>query len=176
MTTTASAPPRLFFALWPDEATREALAGWSQAMHKVCGGRRTRSENLHATLAFLGATEQARLAALDAAAARVHVPSFDLILDRPGYWKHKRIAWAGASAVPIALSALAENLRAALSLLGFSFDTRPFAPHVTLARDADRAPQLPSLPPVHWPVADFSLVLSPGGRAAYRVLATWPLR
>lgn len=145
-------------------------------MHKVCGGRRTRSENLHATLAFLGMTEQARVPGLGEAAARVDTPSFELVIDRPGYWKHNRIAWAGASAVPIALTALAENLRAELSVLGFSFDTKPFAPHVTLAREADRARRWPTLAPVHWPVSNFSLVLSPGGQAAYQVLASWPLR
>ena len=166
---------RLFFALWPDEHTRRALAAWSEAVHAVCGGRRTPPENLHATLAFLGATDPARLPALGEAATQVDAPSFELVIDRTGYWKHNHIAWAGALTVPIAFTALVENLRAQLSVLGLQFDPKPFAPHITLARDAARA-NAPALAPVRWPVSDFALVQSPGGQAPYRVLARWPLR
>jgi 2'-5' RNA ligase len=167
---------RLFFALWPDEDTRRSLAQWSEAAPRACGGRRTPPENLHATLAFLGSTDPARLPALGEAAARVDAPSFELVIDRSGYWKHNHIAWAGVSAVPIALTGLVDGLRAQLSTLGIVFDPKPYAPHVTLARDAERRGALPAMPPVRWPVSAFALVQSPGGQAPYRVLCTWPLR
>jgi 2'-5' RNA ligase len=166
---------RLFFALWPDQATRRALAAWSEAVHAACGGRRTPPENLHATLAFLGFTDPARLPALAEAARQVDAPAFELVIDRTGYFKQARIAWAGALTVPIALSALVENLRAQLSLLGLQFDPKPFAPHVTLARDA-RRPNVPAPASLRWKVSDFALVQSPGGQAPYRVLERWPLR
>ena len=45
---------RLFFALWPDEGVRAELARWTRALHAACGGRTTRADKLHLTLAFLG--------------------------------------------------------------------------------------------------------------------------
>jgi len=103
-------PVRLFFALWPDEGVRARLTHWSRELHAVCGGRATREENLHLTLAFLGGVEEPRVAEVERAAREVAQRVATLILDRPGYWKHNRIAWAGASVVPLELeSILIEN-------------------------------------------------------------------
>ena len=167
---------RLFFALWPDDAVRAALAAWSAALHPVCGGRRIPAGNLHATLAFLGETPDEAQPGLRAAAGAVDTPRFELVLDAPGYWKHNRIAWAGASAFPIALPALADKLRGGLAARGVRFDPKPFVTHVTLLRDARPAAGLPppsALAPIRWPVSDFCLVRSAAGR--YEVLARWPL-
>ena len=44
---------RLFFALWPDEAARQALVGWQT--HNLAGDLRWRHRaDLHMTLHFLG--------------------------------------------------------------------------------------------------------------------------
>jgi 2'-5' RNA ligase len=163
----------LFFALWPDAAVRAELDRWGAALHARCGGRRIRADKLHATLAFVGDTPDEAHGALHDAAAAVDTPGFDVVLDAPGYWKHNRIAWAGASAFPIALSALAEKLRAGLAARGVHFDPKPFVTHVTLLRDARPPAQMPALPPIRWPVSGFSLVRSAGGR--YELLSSWPL-
>jgi 2'-5' RNA ligase len=57
---------------------------------------------------------------------------------------------------------------------GFQLEDRPFAAHVTLLRKAKRPAAFPALPPVQWPVGEFSLVESAHGR--YRVLETFQLR
>lgn len=166
---------RLFFALWPDEAVREALAGWARRLYQACGGRMTRPQNLHLTLAFLGETEVERLAALKAAAATVAPRAFELVLDVPGYWKHNRIAWAGAAKDPEALQAMVADLRAALVAARFRFDAKPFVSHVTLLRKGDSPPELPRLAPIVWRGTGFTLIRSVTGSTGsdYVVEAEW---
>jgi 2'-5' RNA ligase len=166
---------RLFFALWPDEEVRARLAHWSRELHALCGGRQIRPENLHVTLVFFGDVEDARVAEIERAAGVVAPRAISLVLDRPGYWKHNRIAWAGASVIPPELEALVGNLRSALTRAGIGFDDKGFVSHVTLLRDA-RAPQaMPALPSIDWRVDGFALVQSvtlPRG-SRYEIRKTW---
>jgi 2'-5' RNA ligase len=164
---------RLFFALWPGDEVRRQLDAWAEAMHAQCGGRRVKTENLHVTLAFLGMLPIERMADLDEIAHGIDTPPFDLVFDRPGWWKHNDIAWLGAATVPVALTALAEGLRAKLSAAGFRHDQQPYVPHVTLARDSAKPAAMPALPPVAWQVSSFALMQSTGGR--YTVVSTYPL-
>jgi 2'-5' RNA ligase len=172
----SAAPPlRLFFALWPDAAARAALERSAAAIQRVVGGRATRGDSIHMTLAFLGATEPARLDELTAAASGVPVAPFELVLDEAGFWKHKRLAWAGASETPAALKAMVGGLRTALAEARFAFDPKPFVPHVTLVRKARPGFALPPLDPIRWQVEGFALVRSvtrPAG-SDYFVEARW---
>ena len=165
----------MFFALWPDDAVRAQLAHWSRELRAVCGGRPTRDENLHLTLAFLGGVEEARAAEVESAANEVAPRAISLVLDEPGYWKHNRIAWAGASAVPGELNAMVVELRNALTRSGIAFDAKPFVSHVTLLRDA-RAPRaMPALDPIDWRLDGFALVESvtlPRG-SRYEIRKSW---
>jgi 2'-5' RNA ligase len=173
--TPAARPLRLFFALWPDDAARAALERWSGAIHRVAGGRATRADSIHMTLAFLGDCEPGRLDELKAVAAGVSVGPFELVLDENGYWKHNRIAWAGASQIPAALETLVSDLRAALAAARFAFDPKPFVPHVTLVRKAQPGFVMPALEPIRWQVTGFVLVRSvmrPAG-SDYLVEARW---
>ena len=169
-------PVRLFFALWPDEAVREHLARWSRELRAACGGRPTRPENLHVTLAFLGNVADARVAEVERAAGEVRPCAVSLVLDRPGYWKHNRIAWAGASAVPEGLDAFVAELRRALTRSGTAFDAKKgFVSHVTLLRDAREPREMPALEPVAWRLDGFALVESttlPSG-SRYAVRRSW---
>jgi 2'-5' RNA ligase len=173
--TAGARPLRLFFALWPDDAARAALERRSAAIHRVAGGRATRGDSIHMTLAFLGDCDPDRLAELKAAAAGVRVRPFELVLDEAGFWKHNRIAWAGATAMPDALESVVNDLRAALVGAGFAFDPKPFVPHITLVRKARPDFVMPALDPIRWQVADFVLVRSvmrPAG-SDYLVEARW---
>ncbi|MCC6610642.1 MAG: RNA 2',3'-cyclic phosphodiesterase [Burkholderiales bacterium] len=166
---------RLFFALWPGDDVRQALASWAKRLHEACGGRMTRPENLHVTLAFLGETEAGQLAALKAAASRVPPQRFELVLDTPGYWKHNRIAWAGAAQDPEALLAMVADLRAALLAARFDFDPKPFVSHVTLLRKGSPPRELPRLAPIVWRGSGFALIRSvtgPNG-SDYMVEGRW---
>jgi RNA 2',3'-cyclic 3'-phosphodiesterase len=153
----------LFFALWPDAVVRAELAAWAAALHGACGGRPMRSGNLHLTLAFLGDTPVARAEELKRAAATVVRRRFELVLDRPGYWKHNRIAWAGASDDPAALTQMVAALRGALGEAGFRFDAKPFVSHVTLLRKARPPGEMPALAPIVWRGSGFALVRSVPG-------------
>lgn len=166
---------RLFFALWPDESVRAALADRAAALHAVCGGRPTRSGNLHLTLAFLGNVDDRRVAEVGHAAGEVAPRAAILLLDRIGFWK--RLAWAGASAVPGPIEELVLDLRDALTRSRIDFDPKAFVPHVTLLRDARQPQEIPTFAPILWNVDGFALVRSPAGRgAAYEVLDSWTLR
>jgi 2'-5' RNA ligase len=166
---------RLFFALWPDEAVRAQLAHWGRELHAVCGGRPTRTENLHLTVAFLGNVEGAQLAEVERAAGEVTPRVVSLVLDQPGYWKHNRIAWAGATAVPAEIEKSVAELRGALARSHIGFDTKGFVSHVTLLRDAREPRAMPALRPIEWRLDGFALVQSvmlPRG-SRYKVRKFW---
>jgi 2'-5' RNA ligase len=165
----------LFFALWPDEAVRAQLAAWTRALHAVCGGRPTRTENLHMTLAFLGGVEDARVAGVERASDEVAPRVASLVLDTPGYWKHNRIAWAGASVVPQQVEAFVSELRSVLVRSRIAFDSRNFVSHVTLLRDAREPETMPALAPIDWKLDGFALVQSvtlPSG-SRYEIRKIW---
>jgi 2'-5' RNA ligase len=125
------------------------------------------------TLVFIGSVDSERLPLIDALGRDVAIPPFELQLDQPGYWRRSRIAWQGASTVPIALTAQVDRLRQNLGAAGVAFDAKRHMPHVTLARDAARIEPLPQLTPVRWPAASFGLVQSSGGH--YTVLSEYAL-
>ena len=159
------APPgrtRLFFALWPDQRVRASLSDLTQVVRAGCGGRIMQPRNLHLTLAFLGDTSDAHREAAVAAASRVTVSSFDLLIDRGGYFRQARgrgVVWVGCATDP-SLESLAARLRSSLREAGVPFDRKAFVPHVTLLRDA-RAPTAPlAFQPVQWAVQHFALIAS----------------
>jgi 2'-5' RNA ligase len=166
---------RCFFALWPDEALAGALHALGKAAHADCGGRLMRRDTLHLTLAYLGDLPSDRVAEAMRVADAIAAGPFDLTLDRLGYWKHNRILWAGG--VSPRLTFLADALGAGLRQAGFSLDSRSFAAHVTLLRDA-RCTGIPALPQAQaWQVRDFVLAESKPSRegARYEIVARWPL-
>ena len=139
----------------------------------LCGGRPTPLENLHLTVAFLGSV--ARAAEVERAAREVAVRRATLLLDRAGFWKQNRIVWAGTSLAPAGVEQFARDLRAALARHEIGFDTKPFATHVTLLRDAREPRSMPPLEPIAWEIDGFVLVRSqPGaGGSRYEAVATW---
>jgi RNA 2',3'-cyclic 3'-phosphodiesterase len=135
-----------------------------------------RRDTLHLTLAFLGDIPGERVADARRVADAIAAAPFDLTIDRVGYWRHNHILWAGG-AVPPRLTFVADALGDGLRAAGFTLDARPFAPHITLLRDAHCA-GTPALPQsIAWPVREFVLAesrLSPGG-ARYEIVDRWPL-
>ncbi len=170
---------RLFFALWPGEAERAALAAWQSALHNLCGGRVMRADTLHTTLVFLGEVAEHRLEALHLAAQETDFQAFELTLDHAHYWGHNHIVHAAPEATPPNLAELVDRLERNLRKHRFVFDERPYKPHVTLLRNArwSDAP-LPPMPPVNWAFREFVLVqsLSDGQGARYEVLERFPAK
>jgi 2'-5' RNA ligase len=167
---------RLFFALWPDDATRDALNRTGKWLHQHWGGRRMRADTLHITLAFLGSTPTEQLNDLIACADSVQSEAFELVLDQAGYWRHNRIGWLGAGEMPAPHLELVSALNVALQAAGFPVDPRPHVPHVTLLRKSMGGEVVPCMP-VRWPVNDFVLVKSrtESDGAQYEVIWRWPL-
>jgi 2'-5' RNA ligase len=139
-----------------------------------------RPASLHLTLAFIGAVTPGQLPRLEEIAGGVRAESFDLNLDRLGFWPQRGILWAGCRQTPAPLRRLAGALAADLRAAGFAIDHRSGAdlvPHITLARRA-RCASLPRLgTPIGWRVDEFALVeshLHPSA-VTYRTLARFAL-
>lgn len=166
---------RLFFALWPDDATRDGLLRW-QTRNLTGDSRWQHRADLHVTLHFLGQIEQGRLAGLYDLGARVDKVRFVLVLEEIGHWPRPQVLWAGPSCVPGELVALHAALGDGLRAQGLRTEERPFHPHVTLARKVREAPSMGPLAPLTWVVNELVLVESrPGDAPHYRPIARWPL-
>ncbi|HMA07197.1 MAG TPA: RNA 2',3'-cyclic phosphodiesterase [Ramlibacter sp.] len=167
----ASPPPlRLFVALWPDPATREAVAQWQNAWKWPDRAAPEKPERLHLTLHFLGNVPAQRVAAL-VGGLRVPCEPFSLELGRGEVWPNG-VAVLRPESVPPPLLALHAALSQRVTDFGLPVDSRPFRPHITLARRATGARAPPRGPRLRWQ-ADHGYVLVsslPGG-AGYKVLA-----
>lgn len=168
---------RVFFALWPDAAARDALDDLAAKCAAECRGKRVVRDNLHLTLAFIGMVSSERIAVLQEAASRVRFDPCEMLLDRLGCWPRNRILWAGCSETPPAEILLFSALSRELAGAGFPIEARAHVPHVTLVRNAlcERLSKHEILVP--WRVDAFTLVessLQPTG-ARYYVLSRWPL-
>lgn len=169
---------RLFFALWPEADTREALAGIIQPLKPRLAARWVRPQNLHITLAFLGDVEAERLDAVDAAADHIQAPRFELSLDTMEYWRRPQILCLSPSVPAPALGQLAADLASQLRTAGFALETRPYRAHLTLARNARGLPVDAQLEqPVRWQATAFVRVESTQDSrgTCYRLRKTWPL-
>ena len=169
--------PRLFFALWPDEAARAALAGLVRSLHRQCGGRPVPEHKLHLTLLFLGSVRTELVAGLRHFASEVKVPADTLLLDRLEHWRRQELVCLGASRCPASLSLLAARLARSVRGLDLRVEERPYVPHITLLRRAPRRPEVCDVEPISWRIAGFVLVRSaPGRDVAYEVIDQWPLQ
>ena len=163
---------RVFFALWPDDATRTRLARATKDAVRRSGGRPIAKDRLHVTIAFLGGLTPAGLE-IASTVPPIAVGAFALTLDRVGAFDST--LWLGPRSVPKPLTELERRLWDALEAKGFVREPRIYRPHVTLARRA-RAVDA-EVDPVEWPVAELAFVeaLPAGRNVHYEVLRTWPL-
>jgi 2'-5' RNA ligase len=165
---------RVFFALWPDDATRSAISRATRSAVSASGGRPIAKDRLHLTVAFLGELTTAELE-VARGVAPIPVGRFELELDALGVWPESKILWLAPLTPPDALGELEARLWEGLAERGFHTEDRVYRPHVTLARRA--RPVEAAIEPVHWGVDDVALVESfPEGRGVhYEVIERWPL-
>lgn len=167
---------RLFFALWPDDLTRQSLAHATRKAVRGSGGKPVPVSNLHATAAFLGSIDESRLPALLAVGEAVAPDAFTLTLDKVEHWPRQGILCAMAAERSLEAEALAARLRDGLLAAGFAPDLKPFRPHLTLARKVIKPHALGPITPVEWPIDALALVESetdPAG-SRYTVIRRWP--
>lgn len=193
---------RAFIAIVLPDAVLNELAKWQKALRSIADAssnhrsavKWARPEGIHLTLKFLGeidaATVQRVTSGLEALGS-LDQPAQRITLELKGLGcfpncKRPRVLWAGVSAPP-ALLDLAAGVEAAMRRIGFPAETRPFSPHLTLARVAGGRPQ-PWVEPIisereagrwdagRFEVSEFCLfesLLSPGAPARYRRIASF---
>ena len=141
--TTSSQPDtqRLFIAV---ELPPDALAALSQLIHglrasALRGMSLVAAKNIHLTLKFLGNVQPDQIpgltAALDALASKA--TSFTLELGDVGGFpnlKRTRVLLVALARDQKPLDALVRLVEDACVSLGFKRETRPFSPHLTVAR------------------------------------------
>jgi RNA 2',3'-cyclic 3'-phosphodiesterase len=97
-------------------------------------------ENLHITTKFIGEWPEDRLGELQAALEEIEPrPAIPVHIRKIGFFPNPhapRVFWCGIEAP--GLDGLAAATDRATSALGIPAETRPFAPHLTLARIKDR--------------------------------------
>jgi 2'-5' RNA ligase len=179
---------RLFAGLDLPAATLHSLEELLDRLRPVARIRWSLPANLHITTKFIGEWPEERLDHLKAALADVgpRVP-VAVRVRRVGFFPNPhapRVFWCGIEAP--GLEALAASTDRATAALGIPAETRPFSPHLTLARIADRIDLQPlreaiaAMPPLDFEsfeAAAFFLyrsVLRPSG-SVYTKLAEFPL-
>lgn len=168
---------RAFFALSPDDEVRETLAELGRDVARRSRGRAVSPENAHLTLAFIGDVTKDVLPALQAVGDRVPKTGFVVSFDSLGAWRASGVAWIAPSLLPPPLLKLHSMLADGLQASGFELETRPFRPHVTLARRCLQPLPRAKCPPILWRADKLFLIgseLREGG-PVYRNLASWDL-
>jgi len=102
------------------------------------------STSVHLTLKFLGNVAADRLEAVlaELTAAVEDFASFQLEVGGLGVFPNPnrvRVVWVAVSGETDQLQALQRSVEHAMEKIGFPRESRPFAPHLTLARVHDRA-------------------------------------
>jgi 2'-5' RNA ligase len=135
---------RLFFAVPVPADPRARIAELIERVQGSVGDgsariRWVRLDGLHLTLRFLGPTSEDRREPLEAGAdalASADAP-FEVVLGGGGAFPslaRPRSLWVGVASGADRLARLADGLTAAAAECGLVLDTRPFAPHLTIAR------------------------------------------
>ena len=131
---------RTFIALELDESLQRFLENVMRRLAaQLPGVRWVDPAGIHLTLAFLGELSDEQLLAAKQAAgtAAQQIPPFEFRLKEPGIFgsqRQPRVIWMGIEETSGNLFRLHGVLNRELELRGFEVDSRPFSPHLTLAR------------------------------------------
>jgi len=94
-------------------------------------------ENIHLTLKFLGNISPAKLAEVKSALGQVKFEPFSLEIKNAGAFpnmKRMNVIWIGVGEGWSKAQLIFEQTEKVLHEVGFSYETRPFSPHITVAR------------------------------------------
>jgi RNA 2',3'-cyclic 3'-phosphodiesterase len=172
-------PLRLFFGLSLPLDLRASLAHWRRAYSEIEGW--SKAEGLHLTLAFLGQRPLESLPGLEELSKSVAARhgAFELCTASLGTFSRfgtTRLLWLGLTPSP-ALAALAEDLRRTLLAGGETIDTKPFHPHLTLARFRQVQPMAGFADPMALRfTADRLTLFESRPQGCYTGLQSWPLQ
>jgi 2'-5' RNA ligase len=165
---------RYFVAQMPPPQVVQRLADATGSLQvDFSQARATASENLHLTLAFIGALNSSRAADVARNLQALETTPFTWTLERLAAFVPARIAWAGGAA-PAELLELAAQCRALLDRLEVPYDRKSFVAHVTLLRDLPRRTFIErTIESISWPMATPVLMSSraSGGDVRYERVA-----
>ncbi|MDD1615377.1 MAG: 2'-5' RNA ligase [Methylococcaceae bacterium NSP1-2] len=157
---------RLFFALLPDDNTRQALQQISTALPL----------SSRQTLAFIGPVEDELVPKIIDITMPVRMPTISLVFDQLEYWRKAKVLCLTCSQPELAAANLVTHLSTLLAALNIKLDTRPYCPHLTLARHIREQPTA-VFKPIIWDANQFALmesISSPAG-VVYQPLQFWQL-
>jgi 2'-5' RNA ligase len=172
---------RLFVALPVPDSLKQIAA---RLPRKGLDARWTAPDDLHITIRFLGDVEPGNIPAIEQALSRVRRAPFYVDVRGLGVFENDRqtVFYANVESTR-KLTALCADITDVLTPLGFDFGTRPFIPHVTLARtgggDLDAYIKRHEKQVVaHWQACDFALMQSAKSNEKgryYNLLSIHPL-
>jgi RNA 2',3'-cyclic 3'-phosphodiesterase len=130
---------RLFLAIPLAAPAAAQLAQLVSRLRPSAPGLRwSAPESWHITLQFLGSTTPAQYDCLLPRLAAVHSPPVPVQLADLGIFEHAGILHLGAESTPQLLH-LQQQIVAATTPCGFAPESRPYHPHITLARTKGRS-------------------------------------
>jgi 2'-5' RNA ligase len=128
---------RLFVGIDLPSSVTASISDLIRRLKPAAAIRWSPAENLHITTKFIGEWDRARLEELKRALAAVPCPAPFVIEVRGLGWfpnpHHPRVFWAAIHAGG-ALAELARATDETVAALGVPRETRPYSPHLTLAR------------------------------------------
>ena len=177
MSALAEPVARVFFALVPPPDLQCTLGDLARDVARHAHGRPVPAENVHLTLAFIGAWPRAKLSVLCDAAAAIRSPPMRLTLDTLGGFPRAGVAWIAPSASSLALQQLAQALAFGLARVDVALEAREFHPHMTLARRCRGPYPRGGAGPCVWDIDGMTLMASDtrAEGARYTALARWEL-
>ena len=132
---------RIFIALDIPVEIRARLSEYMERERALAPEARwARVEGLHVTLKFIGHVDDAVVEQIKAALASIKAAPFEVKFTDVGFFPNPnaaRVFWAGVDGGDH-LPRLASTIDAALEKLGFPRETKPYHPHLTLARTSSR--------------------------------------
>lgn len=179
---------RLFAGLDLPASIQQNLGALLDRLRPAAPLRWSPVANLHITTKFIGQWPEERLDEMKRALAAVRGPAIDIAIRGLGWFPNPhspRVFFASVRA-PESLAALALTTEDAAESLGITRETRAYSPHLTLARNEERAglvelrrriAALESVDFGQFTAAAFHLYLSQPGPAGsvYTKLASFPL-
>jgi 2'-5' RNA ligase len=108
------------------------------------GLRWSAPESWHITLQFLGSTGQPQYECMVARLQELRSPPVPIQLEDLGFFDRAGVFFAGVALTP-ELRLLQERVTSATGLCGFVPETRPYHPHITLARAKSKGQGLEGL-------------------------------
>jgi RNA 2',3'-cyclic 3'-phosphodiesterase len=148
----------------------EILAAQSIQFSKVT------AENLHITLCFIGKLTDSQLEILLDCKPSFNLPPCDIATETVTYWPNSKLIYLSVNDQANYLGQLKTEVEKILTLNGiYSFDKKPFIPHITLFRQLSGIPKLFHQYPMTVQLSEVDLMLSNPNQPAnrYQSIQSW---